>query len=46
MGVDGGHYYAVNVPLQDGITDDSYASIFVPVRARTSQLKAEETESV
>lgn len=24
--------YAVNVPLRDGITDESYKSIFEPVR--------------
>lgn len=26
-----GRYYSVNVPLKDGITDESYQSIFVPV---------------
>ena len=27
-----GRGYAVNIPLKDGITDESYASVFVPVR--------------
>lgn len=32
IGAGRGKYYAVNVPLRDGITDESYQSIFVPVR--------------
>lgn len=31
IGAGRGKYYAVNVPLRDGITDESYQSIFVPV---------------
>ncbi|KAH0794411.1 histone deacetylase Rpd3 [Histomonas meleagridis] len=31
IGTSLGKYYAVNVPLRDGITDDSYLSIFKPV---------------
>ena len=27
-----GRGYAVNVPLKDGITDESYRSVFEPVR--------------
>ena len=27
-----GRGYAVNVPLKDGITDESYQSVFEPVR--------------
>lgn len=29
-----GKYYAVNVPLRDGITDESYATVFKPVRGQ------------
>ncbi len=32
VGAGRGRYYAVNVPLRDGINDESYQSIFVPVR--------------
>ena len=28
-----GKYYAINVPLKDGIRDDSYQNIFKPVSA-------------
>lgn len=31
VGVKSGKYYSVNVPLQDGIDDDSYESVFRPV---------------
>lgn len=31
VGVGNGKYYAVNVPLRDGIDDESYASVFQPV---------------
>jgi len=34
IGAGRGRYYSVNVPLKDGVTDDSYQSIFVPVRLR------------
>ena len=32
LGRDKGKGYAVNVPLKDGITDESFKSVFVPVR--------------
>eukprot|EP00826_Nyctotherus_ovalis_P040386 TRINITY_DN3982_c0_g2_i6.p1 TRINITY_DN3982_c0_g2~~TRINITY_DN3982_c0_g2_i6.p1 ORF type:complete len:250 (-),score=81.23 TRINITY_DN3982_c0_g2_i6:78-827(-) len=31
IGIDRGKYYAVNVPLNDGIDDESYSAIFQPV---------------
>jgi len=31
IGVGAGKYYAVNFPLRDGITDDTYKSVFEPV---------------
>ncbi|KAF2666255.1 hypothetical protein BT63DRAFT_434113 [Microthyrium microscopicum] len=31
IGIHQGKYHSVNFPLRDGITDDTYASIFVPV---------------
>lgn len=31
MGVQKGKYYSVNVPLRDGIDDESYQSTFEPV---------------
>ncbi|EAY19832.1 acetylpolyamine aminohydrolase, putative [Trichomonas vaginalis G3] len=31
VGIDVGKYYAVNVPLQDGITDSAYEKIFKPI---------------
>jgi histone deacetylase 1/2 len=31
IGTDLGRYYAVNVPLRDGMTDDAYFSIFKPI---------------
>ena len=34
VGTGFGRYYAVNVPLRDGITDESYKSIFKPVISR------------
>ena len=38
VGVKGGKYYSVNVPLKDGINDEAYRSIFVPVRTEPSPL--------
>lgn len=35
MGIGRGKGYAVNVPLRDGITDESYQSIFKPVSPRS-----------
>ncbi|VIO89412.1 Histone deacetylase 1, putative [Brugia malayi] len=37
IGAGRGKYYAVNVPLRDGITDESYQSIFVPVMERVME---------
>lgn len=34
IGAGKGKYYAVNFPLRDGIDDDSYESIFVPVMTK------------
>lgn len=34
-GVGKGKGYAVNVPLRDGIDDETYASVFKPVRSET-----------
>ena len=31
VGVGDGKYFAVNVPLKDGITDESYENLFKPV---------------
>jgi histone deacetylase 1/2 len=31
IGINQGKYYSVNFPLRDGITDDTYKSIFEPV---------------
>jgi histone deacetylase 1/2 len=31
VGTDLGKYYAVNVPLRDGMTDEAYSSIFQPI---------------
>jgi len=38
VGVKGGKYYSVNVPLRDGINDESYQSIFVPVMRKVMEL--------
>uniref|UniRef100_A0A7E5A2D6 Histone deacetylase n=1 Tax=Panagrellus redivivus TaxID=6233 RepID=A0A7E5A2D6_PANRE len=37
IGVGRGHFYAVNVPLKDGITDESYKSIFEPVMTKVME---------
>ena len=34
IGVKGGKYYCVNVPLQEGIDDMSYETVFKPVIAK------------
>lgn len=34
VGVKQGKYYAVNVPLRDGINDETYQRIFVPVMTK------------
>lgn len=33
-----GRYYALNIPLRDGITDEAYESIFRPVMARVMEV--------
>mmetsp|Transcript_7427 Transcript_7427/g.21153 ORF Transcript_7427/g.21153 Transcript_7427/m.21153 type:complete len:343 (-) Transcript_7427:252-1280(-) len=38
IGANAGKYYSVNFPLKDGITDESYASIFKPVIGQIMQL--------
>lgn len=37
VGLGSGRYYSVNVPLRDGINDESYASVFEPVIAHVIQ---------
>uniref|UniRef100_A0AC34QIS6 Histone deacetylase domain-containing protein n=2 Tax=Panagrolaimus sp. JU765 TaxID=591449 RepID=A0AC34QIS6_9BILA len=37
IGAGRGKYYAVNVPLKDGITDESYKSIFEPVMTKVME---------
>uniref|UniRef100_A0AC34FER0 Histone deacetylase domain-containing protein n=1 Tax=Panagrolaimus sp. ES5 TaxID=591445 RepID=A0AC34FER0_9BILA len=37
VGVSRGKYYAVNVPLRDGITDEAYKSIFEPVMTKVME---------
>ncbi|KAK0405531.1 hypothetical protein QR680_018041 [Steinernema hermaphroditum] len=37
IGAGKGRYYSVNVPLRDGITDESYQSIFVPVMTKVME---------
>lgn len=32
IGIGKGKHYAMNLPLRDGITDESYKSVFEPVR--------------
>ena len=39
-GVDKGKYYAVNFPLNDGIDDKTYLSVFKPVCLPPSSLAA------
>lgn len=34
IGAGKGKYYAVNIPLRDGMDDESYESIFVPIIAK------------
>ena len=38
VGVKSGKYYSVNVPLRDGINDETYASIFVPVMQKVMEM--------
>jgi len=37
VGVKGGKYYSVNVPLKDGINDESYQRIFVPIMQKVME---------
>ena len=34
VGTDRGHNYAVNVPLQEGMDDESYKFVFEPIMAK------------
>ena len=36
IGAHEGKYYAVNIPLRDGIDDESYRSLFKPIIAKVS----------
>ncbi|XP_014480105.1 PREDICTED: histone deacetylase Rpd3-like [Dinoponera quadriceps] len=37
IGVNEGKYYAVNVPLNEGISDDNYEAVFVPVISKVME---------
>ena len=37
IGAGKGKYYAVNFPLRDGIDDDSYNNIFVPIMSKVME---------
>jgi len=37
LGAGKGKYYAVNFPLRDGIDDESYQNIFVPVMSKVME---------
>ncbi|KYQ53950.1 Histone deacetylase Rpd3, partial [Trachymyrmex zeteki] len=37
MGAGKGKYYAVNIPLRDGMDDESYESIFVPIISKVME---------
>ena len=37
IGAGKGKYYAVNVPLRDGMDDESYESIFVPIMTKVME---------
>ena len=39
IGFGKGRYYTANVPLNDGITDEAYGSIFKPVRSLNFLIK-------
>ena len=39
VGVKGGKYYSVNVPLRDGINDEAYKSVFVPVMQKVRETR-------
>ena len=36
VGVKGGKYFSVNVPLRDGINDETYQRIFIPVMSKVN----------
>ena len=38
VGIKAGKYYSINVPLRDGITDEAYARIFVPVMQKVMEV--------
>lgn len=37
IGAGKGKYYAVNIPLRDGMDDESYESIFVPIISKVME---------
>lgn len=38
MGVKYGKYYSVNVPLREGINDESYQRLFMPVMQKVMEV--------
>lgn len=38
VGVGPGKYYAVNVPLKDGMDDESFKSLFDPIMTKVMQV--------
>merc|ERR1719310_918290 len=38
VGVKGGKYYSLNVPLKDGINDESYQRIFIPIMQKVMEV--------
>lgn len=40
IGAGKGKYYAVNIPLRDGMDDTSYESIFVPIISKVRNVEA------
>ena len=41
----GGHNYSVNVPLQEGMDDESYCLVFEPVMQKVRQASADIREA-
>lgn len=37
IGAGKGKYYAVNIPLRDGMDDEAYESIFVPIISKVME---------
>lgn len=40
IGREGGKYYTVNVPLQEGMDDDSYRFVYEPIMTKVNLLKS------